>query len=95
MIDCQTDERNEYLQYLIDSGRLDDHERGITARVIAGKPLSDKQEFVFKRHVQEAFLEMTCRICGGDVAMRDLISHEDDGLCGDCSHSYASWTKHD
>lgn len=88
--------RNEYLQHLVDDGYIDGREAGIALQVIEGKKtLSSKQEFVYRRHIEQEFMERTCRICGGEVDIGDLQGCEETGMCGECDRSEISFMKHD
>jgi hypothetical protein len=82
-------EKNDFLRQLIDMGDLDGIALGITKKVITEgeDALSEKQKFVFKRDVLDAFVTAECSGCGSNVPWSEMYrAYENGGYCAYCAH---------
>ena len=81
------DDRNEFLQHLIDMRCLEQPALGITKLVIdkGEEALSEKQKFVFRRDVLDVFVTEDCSQCGSNVPWSEMYdAYENGGTCGYC-----------
>lgn len=82
----------DYLNDLINTGRLSDTEAGIAKQVIDKDydSLSEKQKFVFDRAISNNSIE-ECKTCGTDIPWSEMLNALDNG--GLCSHCQRMWEK--
>ncbi len=79
-------EFNGFLQELIDARYLEGPARGITKLVIdkGREALSEKQEFIFQRHVIEEYVHERCNMCHQPIPWCEMFHAIDKGLCAAC-----------
>ena len=77
---------NGFLQQLIDARFLEDPALGITKLVIdkGRDALSEKQEFIFQRHVIDEYVHEACDMCHQDIPWCEMFHAIDRGLCQAC-----------
>lgn len=79
---------NEYLEQLIESGRLDSMESGITKLVIdkGYDALSPKQRKVFDYMIDTNAVK-SCKFCACDIPWCEMLEALDNGgYCNHCQH---------
>lgn len=79
----------DFLKQLVDLGHLEGAALGITKIVIDGGQgkLTQKQNYVFEKHVLEEFTAESCDRCGSNIPwseMYDAVTEH--GLCNYCWH---------
>ena len=83
------DDFAEFLEQLLQGGHLEDAAEGITKKVVAEgiDSLSDKQRFVFEKHVINEFVRETCNSCSYTISWSEMYAACDNGgLCNWCEH---------
>lgn len=84
-------ERDEVLTRLIDGGYLEGPAAGIARKVITEgtRSLSDRQQYVFRRYVEEEYLDAVCDLCGTPLPTSEIIYalEESGGLCTVCARA--------
>ncbi len=84
-------EFNRFLQILIDGRYLEDPACGI-AKLVGDKgreALSEKQEFVFQRHVIDKYVHEECERCHVKIPWCEMFHAIDTGLCAACESEQA------
>lgn len=79
-------ERQDVIQALIDSGKLDDPALGVAKKVFnqGESSLVGKQVNVFK-FITEKYLELECKRCHAQIPVSELVeAWDEDGLCSWC-----------
>ncbi len=82
----------DFLRQLVDCDDIQDKSvEGITKLVIDKglEALSSKQEFVFKKGVEEKFPQPRCEQCEDLIPWAEAYEHiHSPGKCASCQHSY-------
>ena len=85
----EDDGYTEFLEEVLACGGLEGAAEGITKQVIekGEQSLTEKQRFVFQRHVLDEFVTAECSQCGieGIPWSEMMTAHENGGLCGWCA----------
>jgi len=78
---------NGFLQELVDARYLEDPTRGITKLVIdkGREVLSEKQDFIFQRHVIDEYVHEKCEVCHQKIPWCEMFHAIDSGLCAACA----------
>lgn len=79
----------DFLEQLLQGGRLDGAAEGITKKVVAEgiDSLSTKQRFVFDKHVINQFVRETCSSCSHTIPWSEMYAaYDNGGLCNWCEH---------
>ena len=78
---------SDFLQEIIDAKCLDQAAVGITRLVIDKREgvLSDKQKYVFNKHVLNAYVTEECTRCQNEIPWCEMLeAHDNGGYCSWC-----------
>lgn len=86
----EDDSFNEFLQTLVDAGRLEGAALGITKLVIDKgiESLSEKQKYVFQTQVIDEYTVDECMRCGHAIPWSEMYLALDSGMCSYCEHMH-------
>ena len=88
-IDPTKSERDEFLETLLKQDRLVDPACGVAKLVLSkGEDvLTEKQRFVYEKHVLGSFAKLTCKRCLNPIPLNEAICalEDNDGYCGYCA----------
>ena len=83
------DEFGEFLEQIIEIEEPENPLLGVIKQVIGQgeDSLSEKQNFLFKKHVLDVYTVKECVLCAGNIPFSEMFdAATDHGMCGHCSH---------
>ena len=88
----EDDGLHDFVQQLINGDHLEDATLGVAKLFVSRgmDALSEKQSYVFQKHVIEAHTIQTCERCGNSIPWVEMYEAMDNGgLCSWCDHMRA------